>query len=101
MQEPASGSARRRLGVNHPLGAPTPSSADIQMTQSIVEIARPLGIALHDHIIVGKEGHASFKGLRLILTARPESEQTVLPPQDVYLPSLSRYVEAVTRRDLT
>jgi DNA repair protein RadC len=51
---------------NHPSGDPTPSRADIQMTQSIVEVARPLGIAVHDHIIVGKEGHASFKGLRLI-----------------------------------
>ena len=51
---------------NHPSGDPTPSGADIQMTQSIVEVARPLGIAVHDHIIVGKEGHASFKGLRLI-----------------------------------
>ena len=51
---------------NHPSGDPTPSRADIEMTQAIVEIARPLGIAVHDHIIVGKEGHASFKGLRLI-----------------------------------
>jgi DNA repair protein RadC len=51
---------------NHPSGDPTPSHADIQMTQSIIEVARPLGIAVHDHIIVGKEGHASFKGLRLI-----------------------------------
>jgi DNA repair protein RadC len=51
---------------NHPSGDPTPSRADIQMTQSIQEIAKPLGIALHDHIIVGKEGHASLKGLRLI-----------------------------------
>jgi DNA repair protein RadC len=51
---------------NHPSGDPTPSRADIQMTQSIVEVARPLGISVHDHIIVGKEGHASFKGLRLI-----------------------------------
>jgi DNA repair protein RadC len=51
---------------NHPSGDPTPSSADIQMTQSIVEIAKPLGFAVHDHIIVGKEGHASFKGLKLI-----------------------------------
>ena len=51
---------------NHPSGDPTPSRADIQMTQSIVEVAKPLGIAVHDHIIVGKEGHASFKGLRLI-----------------------------------
>jgi len=38
----------------------------IQMTQAIIEVARPLGISVHDHIIVGKEGHASFKGLRLI-----------------------------------
>jgi len=51
---------------NHPSGDPTPSSADIQMTQEIIEVARSLGISVHDHIIVGKEGHASFKGLRLI-----------------------------------
>jgi DNA repair protein RadC len=51
---------------NHPSGDPTPSRADIQMTQSIVEITKPLGISVHDHIIVGKEGHASLKGLKLI-----------------------------------
>jgi DNA repair protein RadC len=51
---------------NHPSGDPAPSRADIQMTQSIIDVARPLGISVHDHIIVGKEGHASFKGLRLI-----------------------------------
>ena len=51
---------------NHPSGDPTPSRADIQMTQAIIDIARPLGIAVHDHIIVGKEGHASLKGLKLI-----------------------------------
>jgi DNA repair protein RadC len=51
---------------NHPSGDPTLSRADIQMTQSIVEVARPLGISVHDHIIVGKEGHASFKGLKPI-----------------------------------
>jgi len=51
---------------NHPSGDPTPSRADIQMTQSIVDIAKPLGISVHDHIIVGKEGHASLKGLKLI-----------------------------------
>ena len=51
---------------NHPSGDPTPSRADIQMTQAIVEVAKPLGISVHDHIIVGKEGHASLKGLRLI-----------------------------------
>ncbi|MEI8153824.1 MAG: DNA repair protein RadC [Hyphomicrobiales bacterium] len=51
---------------NHPSGDPTPSRADIQMTQQIVEIAKPLGISVPDHIIVGKEGHASLKGLKLI-----------------------------------
>jgi len=51
---------------NHPSGDPTPSRADIVMTQSIVEIAKPLGISVHDHIIVGKNGHASLKGMRLI-----------------------------------
>ena len=51
---------------NHPSGDPTPSQADIQMTQSIIAISRPLGISVHDHIIVGKNGHASLKGLRLM-----------------------------------
>jgi DNA repair protein RadC len=51
---------------NHPSGDPTPSHADIQMTQTIIEVARPLGIAVHDHIVVGKDGHASFRSLRLI-----------------------------------
>jgi DNA repair protein RadC len=51
---------------NHPSGDPTPSRADIQMTQAIIEVAKPLGISVHDHIIVGKEGHASLKGLKLI-----------------------------------
>jgi DNA repair protein RadC len=50
---------------NHPSGDP-PSQADIQMTKAIVDIAKPLGIAVHDHIIVGKNGHASLKGMRLI-----------------------------------
>ena len=40
---------------NHPSGDPTPSRADIQMTQQIVEISKPLGISVHDHLIVGKE----------------------------------------------
>lgn len=51
---------------NHPSGDPTPSRADIQMTKQIAEVAKPLGIEVHDHIIVGKDGHASLKGLRLI-----------------------------------
>ena len=51
---------------NHPGGDPTPSRADIEITRMIVEVAKPLGISVHDHIIVGKEGHASLKGLKLI-----------------------------------
>jgi DNA repair protein RadC len=51
---------------NHPSGDPTPSRADIQMTREIVDVAKPLGICVHDHIIVGKDGHASLKGLKLI-----------------------------------
>ena len=51
---------------NHPSGDPTPSAADIRMTREIVDVAEPLGIVVHDHIIVGRDGHASFKGLKLI-----------------------------------
>ena len=56
----------RGMMHNHPSGDPTPSRADIDMTKTIVETARPLGITVHDHIIIGKDGHASLKGLRLI-----------------------------------
>jgi len=51
---------------NHPSGDPTPSRADIEMTKLIIDTARPLGITVHDHIIIGKDGHASLKGLKLI-----------------------------------
>ena len=51
---------------NHPSGDPTPSRADIQMTETIVEVGKPLGITIHDHLIIGRDGHASFRGLGLI-----------------------------------
>jgi len=51
---------------NHPSGDPQPSRADIEMTKTVVDVARPLGIVIHDHIIVGRGGHASFKALGLI-----------------------------------
>ncbi len=51
---------------NHPSGDPTPSRADIEMTRLICDAAKPLGITIHDHIIVGREGHASFKALKLL-----------------------------------
>ena len=52
---------------NHPSGDPTPSQADIDMTRQIANVAKPLGVALHDHIIVGKDGHASSEGAEVDL----------------------------------
>ena len=51
---------------NHPSGETTPSRADIDMTRQIVDAARPLGIVVHDHIIVGRQGYTSFKGRGLL-----------------------------------
>jgi DNA repair protein RadC len=51
---------------NHPSGDPTPSQADIHMTRTIEDVAKPLGIVVHDHIIVGRDGNASFRGLGLL-----------------------------------
>lgn len=51
---------------NHPSGDPTPSRADIEMTKRIVAAAKNLGIVVHDHIVVGRDGHTSFKGTGLI-----------------------------------
>jgi DNA repair protein RadC len=51
---------------NHPSGDPTPSSADIRMTEDIVSVAAAMGIVVHDHLVIGKHGHASFKGLKLL-----------------------------------
>ena len=51
---------------NHPSGDPAPSRADIDITKHIMDAGRPLGVAVHDHIIVGRQGHASFRALKLI-----------------------------------
>jgi DNA repair protein RadC len=51
---------------NHPSGDQTPSSADIEMTKKVMDAARTLGIAVHDHVIVGRADIASFKALGLI-----------------------------------
>lgn len=51
---------------NHPSGDPTPSRADIDMTEQVKRAAEQLGIALHDHIIMASGDHASMKGVRLI-----------------------------------
>jgi len=51
---------------NHPSGDPTPSRADIEMTRQVAEAGKSLGIALHDHLVIGKGEHASFKSLGLL-----------------------------------
>ncbi len=51
---------------NHPSGDPTPSRADVEMTNQIIKAGAALNIRVHDHIIVGHKHHASFKTLGLI-----------------------------------
>lgn len=51
---------------NHPSGDPTPSRADIDMTRQIIEAAEKLSITIHDHVIIGREGHASLRQLGLL-----------------------------------
>ena len=51
---------------NHPSGDPTPSQGDIAMTREIAEAASKLGIVVHDHVIIGREGHSSFRSLGLL-----------------------------------
>ena len=51
---------------NHPSGDPTPSQADIEITHRVVEAAGKLDIAVHDHVVIAKSGHASFRELGLL-----------------------------------
>ena len=51
---------------NHPSGDPTPSRADIEMTKQVIEAAKPMGISVHDHVVVGHGSQVSFKALGLI-----------------------------------
>lgn len=51
---------------NHPSGDPTPSKADIAMTREVVTAAKALGIVVHDHLVIGRGGNASFKSLGLL-----------------------------------
>ena len=51
---------------NHPSGDPTPSAADVEMTRQVIAAARTLNITVHDHLVAGREGVASFKALGLI-----------------------------------
>jgi len=51
---------------NHPSGTPDPSRADIQITNRIAEAGRLMGVVVHDHVVIGREGHVSFKAKGLI-----------------------------------
>lgn len=51
---------------NHPSGDPSPSRADIEMTREVAKAAAGVGVTLHDHLIIGRNGHASFKALGLL-----------------------------------
>ncbi len=54
------------LAHNHPSGDPAPSIADIEMTHKIIDAGNKLGIIVHDHVIIGRKGHTSFRGSKLI-----------------------------------
>ena len=51
---------------NHPSGDPKPSRDDIEMTREIKAASEALGIAIHDHLVIGRKGHASFRSLGLL-----------------------------------
>ena len=51
---------------NHPSGDPSPSTADIAMTMQIATLGKALNVVVHDHLIIGRQGHASFRGLKLL-----------------------------------
>jgi DNA repair protein RadC len=51
---------------NHPSGDPTPSRADVEMTKAVVAAAKPFDIVVHDHLIISRNGHTSFKSEGLI-----------------------------------
>ena len=51
---------------NHPSGDPTPSTADVKMTLDIIAIATPLGVAIHDHLVIGRDGHTSLRAQKFI-----------------------------------
>ncbi|MEQ1547460.1 MAG: DNA repair protein RadC [Chakrabartia sp.] len=60
------GSAAIILVHNHPSGDPAPSRADISLTRDIAEAGKKLGIAVHDHVIIGAQGHSSMRAMGLL-----------------------------------
>ena len=60
------GAAALILVHNHPSGDPKPSREDVEMTREIRKAAEALGISIHDHLVIGRKGHASFRSLGLL-----------------------------------
>src|SRR3954454_4320990 len=60
------GAAALILVHNHPSGDPKPSRDDIEMTREIAKAAEALGLSIHDHLVIGRKGHASFRSLGLL-----------------------------------
>lgn len=54
------------ISHNHPSGDPTPSKADIEMTRAVRDALKAVSITLHDHLVVGRKGHTSFKSVGLL-----------------------------------
>ena len=51
---------------NHPSGDPSPSTADIAMTTQIAALGKALNVVVHDHLVVGRQGHVSFRASKLL-----------------------------------
>jgi DNA repair protein RadC len=64
---------------NHPSGDPTPSASDIAVTYDIIRIAAPLGIRVHDHLIIGRSGHASLRDLGFIASEENTGDEPAPP----------------------
>jgi DNA repair protein RadC len=60
------GSAAIILVHNHPSGDPSPSRADIDITRKVIEAGKSMGITVHDHVVIGTNGHASLRAMGLI-----------------------------------
>lgn len=60
------GSSAIILVHNHPSGDPAPSRADIALTRDIADAGKKLGITVHDHIVIGANGHSSMRGMGLL-----------------------------------
>lgn len=67
-KDASNSTANERFGLvhNHPSGDPKPSQADIAITEEIVEAARAVSVKVHDHLVIGRNGTASFKALGLL-----------------------------------